>query len=54
MTDTPPPSDSDSTGWFIGIIVALLLFAAGYVVFHANHPAPAPAAPSSQVVDLGL
>lgn len=30
------PGENTSTGWFVGIIVALTLLAIGYLVFSAN------------------
>jgi len=34
---------TESTGWFVGLIVALALLAIGYIVFSANNPKiPAP------------
>lgn len=38
--------ESSSTGWFVGIIVALALLAIGYLVFSAN------SGPSSTTVDV--
>ena len=34
--------ESNATGWFVGIIVALALLAIGYLVFSANNSGPAP------------
>jgi hypothetical protein len=36
--------ESSSTGWFVGIIVALALLAIGYLVFSANSGPSTPAA----------
>lgn len=41
--------ESSSTGWFVGIIVALALLAIGYLVFSANS---GPSTPSSSTVDV--
>jgi hypothetical protein len=41
--------ESSSTGWFVGIIVALALLAIGYLVFSANS---GPSTPSSTSVDV--
>lgn len=39
--------ESTATGWFIGIITCLALFAIGYLVFTSRHPAPRAAQPAS-------
>ena len=36
-TRTVPTRESSSTGWFVGVIVALALLAIGYLVFSANN-----------------
>lgn len=41
--------ESSSTGWFVGIIVALALLAIGYLVFSANS---GPSTPASTSVDV--
>jgi hypothetical protein len=41
--------ESSSTGWFVGIIVALALLAIGYLVFSANS---GPSTPASTTVDV--
>lgn len=41
--------ESSSTGWFVGIIVALALLAIGYLVFSANS---GPSTPASTNVDI--
>ena len=48
-TTTPRPvqtRESSSTGWFVGIIVALALLAIGYLVFSAN------SGPATTTVDV--
>jgi hypothetical protein len=42
-TRAAPARESNSTGWFVGIIVALALLAIGYLVFSANSGPTAPA-----------
>jgi len=41
--------ESSSTGWFVGIIVALALLAIGYLVFSANS---GPSTPASTSIDV--
>jgi hypothetical protein len=41
--------ESSSTGWFVGIIVALALLAIGYLVFSANSGPATPAGSSVEV-----
>lgn len=42
-TRVTPARESSSTGWFVGIIVALALLAIGYLVFSANSGPTTPA-----------
>ena len=50
--------ESSSTGWFVGIIVALALLAIGYLVFSANSgpstPAGGPNAKLARFSDTGV
>jgi len=48
-TRVVPTRESSSTGWFVGIIVALALLAIGYLVFSANS---GPSTPATTNVDV--
>jgi hypothetical protein len=50
-TDRVYTRESSSTGWFVGIIVALALLAIGYLVFSANSGSNT-ATPGSTTVDV--